>query len=183
MARYPAVVNWNNRRYVPEGRRRRVKLEVVCPDCRQTRYVDKSGIDRLLKAGSFTGRCQVCNCRLRGKENHFRRGDRNGAWKGGRYLGSSGERPYVYRTVATEHPFYSMANHQHGIREHRLVVAERLGRPLAHYEHVHHIDGNTLNNRPENLVLLNCGEHARVENLIRSGRIKREEVGRYAVAV
>jgi len=180
---YPPMVNRSNRRYVSKGRKRRLKIEVVCPDCHKTRYVDKSGIDGLLKAGSFSGRCQGCNCRLRGKENRFQRGERNGAWKGGRYLGGSREQPYVYRTVAPDHPLYSMANHQHGIREHRLVVAEHLGRPLAHYEHVHHVDGNTLNNHPENLVLLDGREHVRVENLIRSGRMDREEVRRYAAAV
>lgn len=38
---------------------------------------------------------------------------------------------------------------------HRIVMAEKLGRPLSHLEVVHHIDGNKQNNSPENLELLN----------------------------
>jgi hypothetical protein len=42
--------------------------------------------------------------------------------------------------------------------EHRLVMAEILGRPLAPDEVVHHKDGNRLNNDPTNLELWNTGQ-------------------------
>jgi hypothetical protein len=37
------------------------------------------------------------------------------------------------------------------VREHRVIMAHILGRPLTEEEQVHHIDGNPLNNDPANL--------------------------------
>jgi hypothetical protein len=80
-------------------------------------------------------------------------------WKGGRRYGSD---TYVLIWVATDHPFYEMANRWNGrayIREHRLVMATHLGRPLARTEIVHHKlpceggSGDKRDNRIENLLL------------------------------
>ena len=65
-------------------------------------------------------------------------------WKGGRMLDKSGY-VLVYR------PGHHEANRHGQVREHRIVMAQKLGRPLQRGEVVHHIDGNRANNHPDNL--------------------------------
>lgn len=49
----------------------------------------------------------------------------------------------------------------HGRHEHRTVAEWILGRPLAHGEVVHHVDGDKRNNEPENLMVFSSqAEHA-----------------------
>jgi len=43
--------------------------------------------------------------------------------------------------------------------EHRFVAEKKYGRKLETYEHVHHIDHDTLNNCPSNVEVMNGIEH------------------------
>ena len=68
-----------------------------------------------------------------------------------------GSSSYV-RVWRPDHP---MARADGSVLEHRLVLAERLGRPLRRDEHVHHINRNPRDNRIENLIVLSNAEHWR----------------------
>ena len=50
--------------------------------------------------------------------------------------------------------------------QHRIVAEQTIGRPLTPKEHVHHIDGNTLNNEPTNLVVLSKTDHKLIHAIL-----------------
>jgi len=76
-------------------------------------------------------------------ENHWN-------WQGGGTINTQG-----YREIP-------LGKTNKKILEHRLVMAQYLGRELDRQEHVHHINGDKIDNRIENLVLLTPSEHQKL---------------------
>jgi hypothetical protein len=67
---------------------------------------------------------------------------------------------YVEVWVDEASPFFPMAGKDGYVYEHRLVVAQSLGRCLERREEVHHLDGDKGNNDISNLEMLSKAEHA-----------------------
>lgn len=124
---------------------------------------DVCGVERWVQLQStkqqkHLGRCP--KCMLSNKEH----GDN---WKGGRVWGGGKGSPYIMVWVKKDNFFYPMVvNHkmQGGgyISEHRLVMANHLGRCLHGWEIVHHRNGIRTDNRIENLQIMSDIGHRQV---------------------
>ncbi len=84
---------------------------------------------------------------------------KTGFWK---QLGHAHERK-GYRWIKTRH---GGGNNCYEA-EHRVIMSRHLNRTLLSTEHVHHLDGDTLNNKLENLYLVSKNEHWLLNRLLR----------------
>lgn len=111
------------------------------------KYLDKcrvKGCEKLANAG--LGYCSM----------HYSRNYRKGsvgdvnssmAKKGEGYINADGYR------VKTTDIYCDKKKRNLQVLEHRLIMSQKLGRDLLPNENVHHINGDRLDNRPENLEL------------------------------
>lgn len=111
-----------------------------------------------------SGRSKSCGCHKRDQatgrfgKNHFN-------YRNGKHYDMHG---YVL-LLANEYPDSIPEGWKHKyIKEHRIVMARHLGRPLKPYENIHHINGNKEDNRLENLELWVTRQPAgqRVQDLV-----------------
>ena len=141
------------------------RVPVTCGMCHDERTIMATNT-RGKKGKDFSGLCYKCNLKVIRTE--FRSGPEHFAWKGGVFILDG------YRQIQTRNLLdadrliaekMARKNHKHSwfVAEHRLVVALQLGRPLTRYEVIHHRNGDTLDNRPENLELTTPSKHRQLD--------------------
>lgn len=150
--RFGRLVTTGSSQSIKKGKWAHLYYPCKC-DCGETRLTRK---DHLLQ-----GKVVSCGCKKREFFKQQGSGERAWNWKGGRRI----EGGYVLIYM----PIHPRAKKNGYVREHTLVMEQKLGRYLIKGENVHHINGNKQDNRVENLELWNtsqpCGQ--RIEDKIK----------------
>ena len=123
---------------------------LACVDCGKERWVNFDSLNR----PNYGGRCKSCDA----KHSPPHKSSYNG-----RFKDSEG---YIWVRIPPSDPLYSMTIKNNGrpIREHRLIMARKLGRVLKVSEVIHHLNGIRDDNRIENLSLETAGSHVAFHN-------------------
>jgi len=139
--------------------------DVKCRPSSNRKYCSNkcAHIDRLVPMP----RCPICNkpkktrsakrcCSMKCR-NKWMVKERTSNWRGGKFISSTG---YVLIYV----PKSERIGTSSYVLEHRINMEKFIGRKLKTKEHVHHINGNTLDNRIKNLLLVSPVEHRKIHH-------------------
>lgn len=145
--------------YTGHGSKYNKYIYTSCPDCKKLRWV------RLSQAKQQRTRCCSCICRAR-------TGEKNGNWRGNASrLIIAG---YIVVKLLPGSPYFPMTASRRRILEHRLIMAQHLGRCLYSWEIVHHKNGVRDDNRLENLELLPSIVNIAQDRLCNTCQLRRE---------
>lgn len=121
--------------------------DLVRPRGRQPKSIQYCEIEDCQKVLVARGMCQM----------HYRRWS---LYNDPNHLEMTGnKKPAKYKVVLAPEGHLN-ANRDGTIMEHRLVMSQLLGRALEKGENVHHKNGDTFDNNPENLELWNTRQPA-----------------------
>ena len=119
----------------------------TCTECGKQRWV------LLKKSQTRDPKCQSCALRVIMEQ---RRGSSHPSWRGGT---QKTKRGYILIWLSPDNFFHPMAQSNSYVLEHRLVMAQHLGRCLQPWEKVHHKDGVKDHNSISNLKMTTAGSH------------------------
>lgn len=121
-------------------------IEIKCDNCGKFFKTYKCYIKRDRKRRFCSKKCEADFKKYKNSINE---------WKGGHVSTSTG---YKYIRINGKQ-----------IEEHRLVMMQHIGRKLLPDEVVHHINGNKLDNRIDNLIILTKNQHSKEHSDLKKG--------------
>lgn len=80
-------------------------------------------------------------------------GAANAQWRGGLTMSANG---YLQFTASPANGCNA------GKMIHKVIAEWKYARQVGNGEHIHHLDGNKLNNHPENIVIISASDHAKI---------------------
>jgi hypothetical protein len=140
--------------------------------------LEACSMDRVAKRGSTQIVCKNCGKPFKVYNSQLRDLNRQFCSRDCRWSFQRGENHPLWQNGHVDKDGYRRVNVGAGKveYEHRLVVERHLGRKLTPEENVHHIDGDTLNNEPSNLMIVSRGEHMTLHNLERPRKLSPDDV-------
>lgn len=152
------------------GKKHRGKyIFACCPECneghwiRLDEYKKKKEIYCKACSGIAIGQSNMghtVSAETRCKISEKLRGERSNRWLGGKKRINP-----KYIKLSSDHKYSCMAQSGGYVLEHRIVMAEYMGRPLGTQEVVHHRNRDTRDNQIENLALLESqSEHVKLHS-------------------
>ncbi len=138
------------------------KTKYCCRHC-QSKDLFKKGISGRKKTSGKNIICAVCETLFYVEPHRIKRN--NVKYCSRSCLAKDLLKPYRVCFVKSGKPkckYKSITVNGKRFREHRWIMEQHVGRKLHSWEHVHHINGESLDNRIENLVILSNAEHQKI---------------------